>query len=718
MSVDMAWQDFVKTGSSADQNIRQEIVESWVRCREKGINPLKPAGSMHISQQELEEKCSLKQELLSSVKPFVEGLFSVISDSEYFIILADENGFILEVSGEYDTLIAASHIDIVPGANWNEEIKGTNAISACLSLRSPVQVAGAEHYLKALHSFSASAAPVLNSDGSVRGVLVIGAYDNPVPHPHTLGTAIVAAKSVEHRLALERQNLVLNVVNHHLLESCPHAIISVDSMGIVTSFNKGAEDLCGIPSYSALGENVDLIFASEKTGTGNMANLLKSTLKTGRPLKDLNYTFKLQGGRSLTCMVDSHPLNNISGELIGVMAVLRKQATRKQPARNDSVFLRHSNSPAIIDSLTGLFNHKYFHERLEEEVDRAKLQNTKLSLLMLDIDYFKHYNEVLGYPAGDKLLREFAEILKGLVRSKDVISRYGGEEFAIILTDTDTKLALDVAERICSCVENHPFDGREVQPKGKLTVSLGVATFPDNSVNREELLKMSEEALYRAKHISKSKVALYFSVFDDLKAELNHSDFNLLNTIKTLITVINAKDKYTFGHSERVLKYSTALAGHLGLDEEQVKFIKYGAYLHDIGKIEISREILNKKGTLTDDEWLVLKCHPQWGADIIKPVSALQQILPQILYHHERFDGKGYPVGLGGTDIPLNARILAIADSFDAMTTDRPYKRGLTLKTAVKELYRCSGAQFDPNLVELFVKALNKMELGNHVLVS
>ncbi len=529
---------------------------------------------------------------------------------------------------------------------------------------------------------------------------------------------VAAVRAIENRLTLERQNRALTAANHYILENSPHAIITVDNCGTITSFNKPAEEFFGIDSRNVLDQKSEDVFGDDAGEGGSFAKLLGSTLETGRSLKNFRRTFKLPDGLNRLCSVSTFPLSNITNDVIGVMAVIRTISDRKSPAKPSEYTSKQADSLSILDSLTNLYNHKFFHEKLDEEVHRAYLLNTKVSLIMLDIDYFKNYNDVLGYPAGDRLLSEFAAVLGKLVRSKDIVARYGGEEFAIILLDADTKLALDVAERIRNAVEDYQFEGREVQPKGKITVSLGVATYPHNASSKEELLKVAEEALYRAKHTARSRVALYFSVFDDLKSDLNQSDLSLLNTIKTLITVINAKDKYTFGHSERVVQYSAALAEQLGLDSEQIKYIKYGAFLHDIGKIEIGREILNKKEPLNNDEWATLQCHPQWGADIVKPVSALKEILPQILHHHERFDGMGYPYGLKGTEIPLNARILAIADSFDAMTTARPYQNARSLNDAVKELHRCAGSQFDPQLVEAFVKALKNIQFENEELVS
>lgn len=373
---------------------------------------------------------------------------------------------------------------------------------------------------------------------------------------------------------------------------------------------------------------------------------------------------------------------------------------------NEIRYRKQLSDRANTDEVTGLNNHRYFQERLNIELDKAKKNNHKMALVMIDLDYFKFYNDTFGHQQGDILLKEIGDIIKEHITDRGIICRYGGDEFAIILQNTNQDEAAVVAENIRRSIDGAKFFGEESLPNNEITVSAGIALFPDNAVDKDELIKKSDDAMYKAKFMSKNRVELYFSVLDDLKASLNESEQNLLNSIRTLITVINAKDKYTYGHSERVVLYATAVAEALGMDEGQTKMLRYGAYLHDIGKIEISRDVLNKEAKLTEEEWQMLKSHPVWGADIVKPIHALHESIPAILHHHERFDGRGYPDGLKGYDIPFSARILAVADSFDAMVTDRPYKKGKSFEEAVEELKRCSGSQFDPGIVEKFVDIL------------
>jgi len=380
--------------------------------------------------------------------------------------------------------------------------------------------------------------------------------------------------------------------------------------------------------------------------------------------------------------------------------------------------LEEAEHLATVDGLTGIFNHRYFQQRLQQELDKAKRSGTPLSLVMIDIDYFKHYNDTLGHPAGDRVLHTISQLICKNIRGVDIPARYGGEEFALILVDTTPKEAMQIGERIRKEIEAFPFEGREIQPSGKVTVSMGVASYPVNATRKEDLIRMADDALYKAKYISKNKVVLYYSVLDELKGDLDQSEHDLLNTIKTLISVINSKDRYTFGHSERVVKYAVRIAEVLNLTEREIKIIKVGGFLHDIGKIEIDRELLNKEDSLDQEELKVLKQHPTWGAQIVSSLKSLQDIVPAILYHHESFDGTGYPFGIKGNDIPLIARILKVADSFDAMTTARPYQQKKSFAEAREELMNHAGTEFDPQVVEVFLKVLDEPDFNIEKMVS
>lgn len=361
-----------------------------------------------------------------------------------------------------------------------------------------------------------------------------------------------------------------------------------------------------------------------------------------------------------------------------------------------------------IDGLTGLYNHRYFYDVLNQKINAADQNKNELSLLFLDIDYFKHYNDLNGHQKGDMVLRKLGEILKQEVGEMGIAARYGGEEFAVLLPNIDKNEGIKIAERIRKAVQDTYFEGQENQPNGNITISVGLATYPENAKDDMELIKTADDALYRAKFFSKNRVEVYASVLDEIKKEINESETELVASIKTLISVINAKDRYTYGHTERVVMFSRMMAEALSLKEKERKNLVYGAYMHDIGKINISVDVLNKKMPLTKEEWECLKAHSEHGVEIIRNVESLKEVIPLIRHHHEKYDGTGYPLGLKGEEIPYLARILTIVDSFDAMTSNRPYNMPKTYEEAFEELRRCSGIQFDPELVELFIETINK----------
>ncbi|TEB05757.1 Cyclic di-GMP phosphodiesterase response regulator RpfG [Pelotomaculum schinkii] len=364
---------------------------------------------------------------------------------------------------------------------------------------------------------------------------------------------------------------------------------------------------------------------------------------------------------------------------------------------------------ANTDDLTGMSNHRHFQEVLRESVESAEKNNKSLSLIKLDIDYFKFYNKNYGYQQGDEVLIQVAGIINSVVKWRPCFAaRYGSDEFTVIVPDTNSE-GLKIAERIRKKIETHSFPGAEVLPNGRITVSLGVAGFPEQGSTPEGLLRLADEAMYKAKY-SRNRVQLYFSVIDDLRDSFNGAERDFFHSIKTLLTIINAKDRYTFGHSERVVYYSLKLAEKLNFTTEEMLILRYGAILHDIGKLEISRDILNSTEALKPSDLAILQKHPEWGGDIVRPISSLKKVIPTIIHHHENYDGTGYPEGLAGEGIPLQARILRITDSFDAMTTDRPYKKAKNFVEACAELKSCSGSLFDPGLVDVFLKLIAEIK--------
>ena len=362
---------------------------------------------------------------------------------------------------------------------------------------------------------------------------------------------------------------------------------------------------------------------------------------------------------------------------------------------------------ANTDGLTGLYNHRHFHERLDHEIARGSRFGTSFSLIMLDIDLFKAYNDIHGHLAGDEILRRIAICIETSIRSIDIAFRYGGEEFAIILPEARLDDAYKVAERIRKTI------GAKASSKAPpITTSLGAANWPIDGVMKEEIISFADAALYRAKQTGRNRTCLSSDVLkpeEPLVSIELESRSRALSIIYALAATVDAKDHYTYGHSKKVSDYAVALAEAMGVPHDKIDIIRAAGLLHDIGKVGIPDSILNKKGTLNDEEWRLIKTHPKLGVEILRHVIDLVNCLPVILHHHERYDGTGYPSGLKGGNIPLEARILAAADAFDAITSPRPYREQLSSQQALDELKGCTGTQFDPKVIEALIKIITSV---------
>ena len=358
---------------------------------------------------------------------------------------------------------------------------------------------------------------------------------------------------------------------------------------------------------------------------------------------------------------------------------------------------------AVKDGLTGLFNHRSFQDILGSYIRNSKKENKEVSLLFMDIDNFKNYNDVNGHQRGDWLLTRLGEVLMNTVGDLGIVTRYGGEEFAVILYNQSEDIALNLGELIRQNIQNTYFIGQEHQPNKHITLSIGVSTYPKVAKTKKELIELADNALYRAKSFDKNRVERYYNILDEIDPSI---DKKSLESVANMLNNINMKDKYTYGHSERVVIYAKKFATYLQMKDKDKKELLLGAYLHDIGKLEISKELLTKREKLSESEFNILRQHPTLGSDLVSSIKEFADVIPLIKYHHEKYDGTGYPSKLKGDDIPYLARILTIIDSFDAMTSKRPYNIRKDYKQAIGELEKCAGSHFDPELVYKFIEML------------
>jgi diguanylate cyclase (GGDEF)-like protein len=357
---------------------------------------------------------------------------------------------------------------------------------------------------------------------------------------------------------------------------------------------------------------------------------------------------------------------------------------------------------ALTDPLTGLGNHRHFHERLQRALDEAQAQHDSLALCLLDIDDFKQINDRYGHPAGDVVLTQVAAQL----RQGGEAFRLGGDEFAILLTGRDHQDAYAVAQSVVDRI-----GAADLVPGGPVTVSAGVATYPQHGLERSELVRVADTALYLAKEQGKARVRLYqpdVVELSDLRRLAQGADRAArLRAAASLAHAVDVRDAYTGSHSHTVGELAARVARRMGLSPEGVDLARLAGTLHDLGKLAIPEEVLRKPGPLDAAERLALQRHPQIGFRMLDSLD-VEPVATWVRHHHERWDGSGYPDRLGGTEIPLGARILFVADAYDAMTTDRVYRGRLSHARALAELERCSGTQFDPDVIAAF-----KAEVGD-----
>jgi diguanylate cyclase (GGDEF)-like protein/putative nucleotidyltransferase with HDIG domain len=403
------------------------------------------------------------------------------------------------------------------------------------------------------------------------------------------------------------------------------------------------------------------------------------------------------------------PLRDRSGALLGFLwadepvdllvpgiddlRALRAFANHAVGAIEAARALEQMRDLAELDPLTGLRNRRGFEHGLES-------RRGPLALVICDLDHFKRVNDTLGHPAGDDVLRRFAELLRACTREDDAAIRLGGEEFALVLSGVGEREALAVAERL----------RREVADEFRdfpvpISVSVGIAdSAPCDGA--EELVRAANRALFTAKRLGRDRCVVHHAeTLAMLDALADDRAGEQLEAALLLAETLDLRDVATARHSETVGRYAERIADELGIAAEQVERIRVAGVLHDIGKLGISDAVLLKTGSLEAAEWAEIRRHPELGARILEHAN-MRDVASWVLAHHERVDGGGYPHGLSGERIPLEGRILAVADAYEAMTADRPYRRALSQAEARDELVRGAGSQFDAEVVAAFLRVL------------
>jgi diguanylate cyclase (GGDEF)-like protein/putative nucleotidyltransferase with HDIG domain len=363
---------------------------------------------------------------------------------------------------------------------------------------------------------------------------------------------------------------------------------------------------------------------------------------------------------------------------------------------------------ARVDELTGLLNRRSLDEMIDSEISRHSRYGGKFALAILDLDSFKSFNDTKGHLAGDTLLGQVGNIIRNKIRNSDQAFRYGGDEFAILLPQTTIEAASQVTERVRESIATE-LDTGDIN----ITASIGLASWPEDGMSHSDIIAAADLTLYRAKWSGGNRIFcasgtlsnLYFTESSTSKKDSNN---RIVSIIYNLAETIDSRTIRTRNHSKKVAEYAITLGKALEINTIGLKQLEACALLHDIGKINISDEILDKTDDFTDEDWAIIKNHPQLGANIISNIPKLSRSADGIWHHHENFDGTGYPHGLKGKDIPLDARILAIASAFDISISNNKDSGSATVPAALEEIKKSAGTKFDPYLVEKFVALYEK----------
>jgi diguanylate cyclase (GGDEF)-like protein/putative nucleotidyltransferase with HDIG domain len=442
------------------------------------------------------------------------------------------------------------------------------------------------------------------------------------------------------------------------------------------------------------------------------------------------------------------------------LLLLRTLADLIAGALHNALSFQKAQEQAITDGLTGVKTHRFFMEALSAEWKRSTRAGRAFALVLMDLDRFKFVNDFYGHLEGDLVLQRVGQILETNCRRSDVVARYGGDEFVILMPETNMEHARQLASKLRGWVSADPL----LREKN-ISASFGIACYPLHGSSPQELIQVADASMYLSKHQGGNAVSTadhfdpneakkwkrdvleaYLGVtlkrlfstgpeaFEEIYQRLRQFTESLaatepnngkpatapeqgvqalpqavLDTVTSLAFAIDAKDHYTQGHSQKVSAYAALIAEAMGMKDAEVEEVRLGAVLHDIGKVGVPESILNKNGPLNPEEWETMKAHVNFGAKILDPLTPLARIREMVLHHHEFFDGSGYPESLTGELIPLGARIIAVADAYDTITSDRTYKKARSATDALAELERCSNAQFDGAIVELFVRTMRAL---------
>jgi diguanylate cyclase (GGDEF)-like protein/PAS domain S-box-containing protein len=476
-------------------------------------------------------------------------------------------------------------------------------------------------------------------------------------------------ESIEENLCLTQELEQRDSLLRSLFDSITDLAFYKDTSSIYVDCNTSFENFTHRSRQEIVGLTDEDLFPAESAALHISSDMKVLTL--GAPQTYEEQT-KDRDGEDVVFETLNTPCVSRDGDIIGLIGISRDITERKRKEEEIRYLTYH-------DISTGLYNSNYFDLMRGVYCQSPPMP---LSVIMCDLNGLKLINDAFGHTEGDKLLREAARLLMSCARPVDIIARIGGDEFCILLPDTDFSEVQAMADKIGAACQD--FKG-SIECPYSVNLALGYATGAAGETV-DQIFKTAEDFMNKKKML-------------DLQSIHN----SILSSIKT---TMYEKSLETEEHAERLADLSEVLGRQLGMHGQELLDLKLFAMLHDIGKIGIDERVLTKREKLTDDDWLEIRKHPEIGYRITHATADLKDISDYILYHHERWDGRGYPLGLAGNDIPLLSRVLSVVDSYDAMTNDRVYRKALSEQDAVAEIVRNSGSQFDPAITEIFVQVI------------
>lgn len=470
-------------------------------------------------------------------------------------------------------------------------------------------------------------------------------------------------------IELQRSFFIEKQLLEATLVSIGDAVISCDNNGNVIFLNKVAELLTGWEQNDAIGKPIQVVFDIADENTREKSeNIVRKVIISGKVAELANHTILIsKDGVEIPIEDSAAPIFQENGVIVGVVLVFRDVTDKRARIRSIEYLSYH-------DGLTGLYNRRFYEEELKR-IDTAR--NLPLTIVMGDVNGLKLINDSFGHTIGDELLQKTAKAIKKGCRADDIVARLGGDEFIAILPNTGEREAEAIIARIKGIILKEKVKELEI------SISFGHCTKEDKDTNVQKIFKISEDNMYKQK--------------------LYESSSMRSKTVDIIMSTLYEKSNREMLHSKRVSEISEAIAKEMNFDKDQVNQIKMAGLMHDIGKIGINEKILNKTGKLNESEFNEMKRHPETGYRILSSVSEFSETSNSVLAHHERWDGKGYPRGLKAQEIPIQSRIIALADSYDAMISERTYKKSLSKNEAIEEIKRCSGTQFDPDISRVFI---------------